>query len=112
MNRTHFGCFQMGFEKFHTNYLMFGFMQIVSLISLTACQQDPIALTQFPDLGVNDFGMGDSNDDFDSKDGGGRDWINVDDSGKCIPEPKGEVCDGRDNDCNDKVDDVDPIKLQ
>ncbi len=80
---------------------------LVCCAALGACEEDPYAYVIYPEGGV-DKGIYEAGPKFDGwiAEGGGGD------SDACVKDPKGEVCDGKDNDCNGKVDDVDASKLQ
>ena len=68
-------------------------------LMLVACEDDPYVRTTLPD-GAPDMAL----DLAPQLDG-------ASDQDGCVPATGGEVCDGKDNDCNGKVDDVDPKSL-
>ena len=67
------------------------FLISLSLFLLSSCETDPYVHTTYPD------GMPDMGSDLSPLDG-------QTDAVACVP--KTEICDGKDNDCNGKVDDV------
>jgi hypothetical protein len=77
---------------------------LLCLALLAGCEQDPFAYISRPDGGQ---GVGDSRADIKTTDARGDGPKGKD---ACIPAA--EVCDNLDNDCNGKVDDVDPTALQ
>ena len=75
---------------------------------LCACDMDTYDLVIYPEAGP-DRGVGEAGPKFDGwiSEGGGGDAADA-----CVKDPRGEVCDNKDNDCNGKVDDVDTSTLQ
>ncbi len=76
-------------------------------LAASACDQDPYSFVIYPEAGL-DGRANEAAPKFDSWTAEGTD-SNAD---ACVKTTGGEVCDGKDNDCNGKVDDVAAAKLQ
>ena len=78
------------------------------VLTLGACQQDSYSVVSYPEAGP-DSGLPDGLIKFD----GWRTETGSDaNADGCVKSPAGEICDGKDNDCNGKVDDVPASQLQ
>ncbi len=85
----------------------------VVVLLVGACQQDPLNIVTRPDLGPGPDGLGKSElggSGDARRDAVGEGTIKKDTI--CVQNPKGEICNGEDDDCNGKVDDVAPGLLQ